>query len=186
MMVCLYTWYHKHVLTKDRDSVGSQNQYNEEPMMLYIHQVKQYQTRCRDLELKISIKHMSAEQERDHLAMDVRKLQQELEMEKMTRREEVERGRREGREETQRVKERFEKEVEEVRREGEERVAEVRRVGEERVEEVRREGEKMLEQVKREGEENVLRVKKKAEKVEETQHQELREAVERAEIDEQK
>ena len=127
----------------------------------YIVQLKHCQTRYTVLELELSTKTTHSEQEHLQLTTDIRRLQQELQRVQV---EEVERVRREGREEMERVRGKMERELEEVRREAGERV----------------------EVVSREGEEELVRIRKEGEDTEKMHHHELREAVKRAETEEQK
>ena len=124
-------------------------------------QLKQYQNRYTELELDLSTKHMCAEQEHLQLNSDLRRAQLELQRFKT---EEVERVEREGREEVRRVTEEMRKELEEVKREREETVRGVRR----------------------EGEEELVRVRKAGEEREKAHYRELREAIERTEMEKQK
>lgn len=109
-------------------------------------------------------KNALATEENTHHELHIRKLEQQLEQVRNEHREDMERLMREGREDTQRKREEFEKELERVEKEGK--------------------GE--VERARRRGKEEALKMRRQAEELEKTHHQELRVAVERAEMEEQK
>lgn len=126
--------------------------------------MKQYQSKCRELELELRVRQASVEEEHSQLSTNIRRLEQELQRVKSDGRNEVERVKREERENTHHLGVEFEKELQSARRDGQDEV----------------------EMVRRKGEEEVLRVRREAEELEKTRHLELREAVERADMEEQK